>query len=328
IRTRTMATILANKPTVELTSKTSVFEVGIFDLAQQQVETSQPSSPPKQLLIIAPTAQGEYPVIVFLHGTSLSTSFYSQLLQHIASHGYIVVAPQLYPVFPPSCCSCYKEMKFTAEVTDWLPKGLQSVLHENVKANLLKLVLIGHSRGGMTAFSLALDRGGTWRKFSVLIGLDPVAGNELIGQIKPEILNKCPSSLNFGIPVMVIGTGLGEVKFGGLGPACAPVGLNHKEFYYESQPPCYHFVTKDYGHMDMLDDKLNCSGKLAACLCKAGKGTKDTMRKCVGGLVVAFLENYLDGKTGDLEAILQNPDIAPTTLSPVEYISEVLKSST
>ncbi|KAF9618580.1 hypothetical protein IFM89_002275 [Coptis chinensis] len=316
-----MATILANKFNIKLTSNDSVFEAGPFNIAKQKVETSDLSSPPKELLVITPTEKGEYPVIVFLHGFALSTSFYTELLKRIASHGYIVIAPQLYFLVPNSLPSDgYEEMKSTAEVTDWLSEGLKSILPEHVQANLLKLALIGHSRGGKTAFSLALDRGETWRKFSVLIGIDPVAGTGLLGQVKPDILTNVPRSLNFGVPVMIIGTGLGDVKLDGLAPACAPVGMNHNEFYYESQPPCYHLVTKDYGHMDMLDDNLDLLGKLEVCVCTSGKGTKDPMRRSVGGLVVAFLENYLDGMSVDLEAILQNPDIAPATLSPVEYV--------
>ncbi|KAF9618579.1 hypothetical protein IFM89_002274, partial [Coptis chinensis] len=292
---KVMATTLADETSFMLASNTFVFETGPFNVSQQTIDTSHPSSPPKQLLIIAPTAKGEYPVIVFLHGFTLSTSFYSQLLAHIASHGYIAVAPQLYfmvPQFLPT--SGYEEMKSAAAVTDWLSEGLQSVLPKKVNANLLKLALTGHSRGGNTAFSLALGLGGTLCKFSALIGIDPAAGITTGTQVKPNILTKVPRSFNVGIPVLIVGTGLGNVKRGGcLILPCAPDGVNHKEFYNESQAPCYHFVTKDYGHMDMLDDELNIFTKLAACVCKAGQGSKDPMRRCVGGLVVAFLEYYL-----------------------------------
>ena len=51
--------------------------------------------PPKPLLVAAPREAGEYPVLVFLHGYLVVNSFYSHLLQHVASHGYIVIAPQV-----------------------------------------------------------------------------------------------------------------------------------------------------------------------------------------------------------------------------------------
>ncbi|PIA45043.1 hypothetical protein AQUCO_01700534v1 [Aquilegia coerulea] len=310
-----MAEALLVKPDVKVKlspNTASVFEAGLFGASQQTLETSHPSSPPKQLLIISPEAKDEYPVIVFLHGFALSNSYYTDLLKHIASHGYIAVAPQLYTLTPTPPCWGYKEINSTAEVTDWLPKGLQSVLPEKVEADLLNLVLMGHSRGGKTAFSLAVDHGKTSLKFKALIGIDPVAGTSAGGQVKPDILTNHPHSLNVGYPVMVIGTGLGDVKLNFLAPECATKGLNHKNFYYESKPPCYYFVTKDYGHMDMLDDNLSIVGTVASCVCKSGKDSKDLLRRCVGGLVVAFLGNYL--------YILLNPNnVAPVTLDPVEY---------
>ncbi|KAF8401747.1 hypothetical protein HHK36_012693 [Tetracentron sinense] len=59
------------------------------------VQTSNTSSPPKPLLIVTPTNEGKYPVLLFLHGFYLHNCFYTDLLKHIASHGFIAVAPQL-----------------------------------------------------------------------------------------------------------------------------------------------------------------------------------------------------------------------------------------
>lgn len=56
---------------------------------------SRPSSPPIPLLIATPSDGGEFPVLLLLHGYLLYNSFYSHLLRHIASHGFIVVAPQV-----------------------------------------------------------------------------------------------------------------------------------------------------------------------------------------------------------------------------------------
>lgn len=58
---------------------------------------TSPLLPPKELLIATPSeeAAGEFPVLMLLHGYLLYNSFYSQLIQHIASHGYIVIAPQV-----------------------------------------------------------------------------------------------------------------------------------------------------------------------------------------------------------------------------------------
>lgn len=54
------------------------------------------SSPPKKMIVITPLENGTYPVLLFLPGTSLTNFSYSDLLQHISSHGFIVVAPQVF----------------------------------------------------------------------------------------------------------------------------------------------------------------------------------------------------------------------------------------
>ena len=52
--------------------------------------------PPTHLFVATPSVGGHYPVLLFKHGTLLANYAYSQLLLHIASYGYIVVAPQVY----------------------------------------------------------------------------------------------------------------------------------------------------------------------------------------------------------------------------------------
>jgi len=203
-----------------------------------------------------------------------------------------------------------------AETANWLSGGnLQSALPNGVEPNLLKLALAGHSRGGHAAFSVALGHAQTDLKFSALVGVDPVAGTSK-SQIPPEILTYDSSSFELGIPVLVIGSGLGDQKKNFLFPACAPDRVNHKEFYYECQPPCYHFVVSNYGHVDMLDDD---APRIFSCACKNGDNCKDLMRRSIAGLVTAFLRAYFEDENGDLKAILADPQIAPTKLDPASY---------
>ncbi|KAJ7962526.1 Chlorophyllase [Quillaja saponaria] len=309
-----MALLVTKTTSSKATS--SVFEKGGITYKSFNVEKS---SPPKPLLIVTPTVKGLYPVILFCHGFYLRNGFYSKLLEHIASHGFILVAPQFYywkPISGPD------EVNYAAKVTDWLSEGLQSLLPEKVEANLLKLALLGHSRGGKTAFALALGHAQTKSKFSVLLGIDPVAGATKGCRTLPHILTYVPQSFDLSIPVAVIGTGLGSEQSSCCAPPCAPDGLNHKEFYNECKPPCAYFVVKDYGHMDMLDDHPpGIVGELSGCICKNGKNPRDLMRRSVGGLVVAFLKSYLYGENEDLEAIVADPDLAPAKLDPVQLVA-------
>ncbi|KAK1310647.1 hypothetical protein QJS10_CPA08g00286 [Acorus calamus] len=282
-------------------------------------ETSSHPPPPKPLLIATPTREGEYPVLLFLHGYLLYNTFYSQLLIHVASHGFIVVAPQLYITAGPDST---EEIKSAAAITDWLSSepGLQHSLPMHVHPNLSKLALAGHSRGGKAAFALALGFAPTTLKFSALIGIDPVDGMAKGNQTSPPVLTYIPRSFDLNSPVMVIGSGLGEVKRNALFPACAPKGVNHSDFFEECHPPACYFVAKDCGHLDMLDDETKgLRGKASYCLCKNGKA-RGPMRMFVGGVVVSFLKARLEGDDRCLVAIRDDPAIAPVVLERIEFL--------
>uniref|UniRef100_A0ACD5Y603 Uncharacterized protein n=1 Tax=Avena sativa TaxID=4498 RepID=A0ACD5Y603_AVESA len=296
----------------------SVFQPGKLAVEVIQVDHSAVPTPPIPILIVAPKDAGTYPVAMLLHGFFLHNHLYEQLLRHMASHGFIMVAPQFNISLIPGGGDA-GDIVAAAKVADWLPEGLPSMLPKGVEPELSKLALAGHSRGGHTAFALALGVGhaNTHLRFSALIGLDPVAGTGKSSQLQPKILTYEPSSLDVAMPVLVIGTGLGEEKKNIFFPPCAPKDVNHAEFYRECKPPCYYFVTKDYGHLDMLDDD---APKFITCLCKDGDNNcKDKMRRCVAGIMVAFLNAALGDKDGDLEAILKDPGLAPTTLDPAEH---------
>lgn len=83
-------------------TSSNVFENGKYMTVLQTIESATcttkspiPVPPPKPLLICMPTDAGQFPVLLLLHGYLLLNSFYSQLLQHVASHGFIVIAPQV-----------------------------------------------------------------------------------------------------------------------------------------------------------------------------------------------------------------------------------------
>ncbi|RWR88937.1 chlorophyllase-1-like protein [Cinnamomum micranthum f. kanehirae] len=107
-------------------------------------------------------------------------------------------------------------------------------------------------------------------------------------------------------------SGLGEKPKMWMMPTCAPEVLNHKSFFCESKSPCCYFVTKEYGHMDMLDDNT----KMMSCMSASGEGSRKTKRAfLLGGL------SYWDCDSGDLKDVLQHPEIAPvklnTPISPI-----------
>ncbi|CAN6270832.1 unnamed protein product, partial [Urochloa humidicola] len=148
-------------------------------------------------MVVAPMDAGKYPVLLFLHGFDINNRAYTNLLKHVASHGFIVVAPKLYAMtFTTDDCN---DIDTTKKITNWLADPEEGLLHAlkknpnkfpGVEPDLTKLALAGHSRGGHTTFATALGLGTSKEQlklsFSALIGVDPVAG--IGGQMKPEVL--------------------------------------------------------------------------------------------------------------------------------------------
>ncbi|XP_062161714.1 chlorophyllase-2-like isoform X4 [Alnus glutinosa] len=268
-----------------------------------------------------PSEAGEFPLLVFVHGYLLSNSFYSQLIQHIASHGFIVIAPKLYTVAGPSATV---DIDSTVATTNWLLEGLHYLLPPQVQPNMKKLGLAGHSRGGKAAFALVLEKAATSLKFSALIGIDPVDGLGKGCQTPPPVLTYVPHSFDLDMPAMVIGTELGEIGntllFCVTLPAPAPKGVNHEDFFNECRKPACHFFVKDYGHCDMLDDDIGLLAGIAInIMCKSGK-SREPMRRFVGGIVVAFMKAYLLDDNSDLMAIRDGQETAPVELKTIEFL--------
>ncbi|KAL1207779.1 Chlorophyllase-1 [Cardamine amara subsp. amara] len=312
-------------PTFSSAETPTAFEIGSLPTT---VITTDPSendltAPPKPVKITSPTVAGTYPVVLFFHGFYLRNYYYSDVLNHVASHGYILVAPQLCKLLPPGG---QVEVDDAGKVINWASKNLKAHLPNSVNANGKYTALVGHSRGGKTAFAVALGHAATLDpslKFSALIGIDPVAGVNKYIRTDPHILTYKPESFDLNIPVTVVGTGLGPEQ-NTVMPPCAPTGLNHEEFYKECKATKAHFVAADYGHMDMLDDDLpGFVGFMAGCLCKNGKGKKSEMRRFVGGIVVAFLKYALWGDKSEIRQIVKDPSVSPVKLEPSPELEEL-----
>lgn len=229
---------------------------------------------------------------------------------------------QLYTVSGPDTTA---EINAAASVIDWLAAGLPTVLPPSVRANLTKLSIAGHSRGGKVAFALALGHAAafspTKTTLAALVAVDPVDGMAAGKQTPPPILTGRAASLRVPTPVMVIGTGLGELPNGPLLPPCAPRGVSHAAFYDElcaGAGKC-HLVARDYGHTDMMDDDTGgARGMLARALCRSG-GARGPMRRFVAGATVAFLNKWVGGDGAAMDGVRECPETTPVVLSVAEF---------
>ncbi|KAK9140023.1 hypothetical protein Scep_009704 [Stephania cephalantha] len=241
---------------------------------------------------------------------------------HLATFRYLTAVDYVDSVlFDVAGPDSTEEIKAAASVTEWLANGLQPELPTLVQPNLTKLGIAGHSRGGKVAFALAVDQhkmiSHTSLKYSALMGIDPVDGMGKGSQTPPPVLTYVPHSFDVNMAAMVVGPGLGELRKNPLFPPCAPNGVNHRDFFDECCSPACHFVVKDYGHLDMLDDETRgLRGRATYCICKNGKA-REPMRRFVGGVIVAFMKAYLEDKHEELLDIRQMREGNATGL-PVE----------
>jgi len=236
---------------------------------------------PVSLRVYAPESPGEYAVIVFQHGFMSRNDAYDEILRHLASHGFVVVAPQMYePGIGPLLGNptSATEADLAALLVQWLPAHLTDVA--GVQARTDRLGIAGHSRGGKVAW-LAADNDS--RPFDAIAGVDPVdgAGGPLGGQDRVV-----QGPFAFNLPSLVIGAELGG--------DCAPAGDNHEQFYEASPSPSWHIITIGHGHGDMLDEP---EAAAASALCPSGPD-REGMRRLTAGLLAAFFRSALQDDPG------------------------------
>jgi chlorophyllase len=241
---------------------------------------------PTALRIHAPAAAGLYPLVVFQHGFQSRNAAYDQILGHVASHGFVVVAPQMYEPGLAALLgspTAAEEAQSALRVLDWLPAHVSELTGVQVRSDVLGLA--GHSRGGKVAW-LVLSADPT--RAQAWAGVDPVDGTGgPLGHQARAVQGAAP----FDVPTLVLGTGLG----GG----CAPAGDNHEQFYAAARSPSWHLVALQQGHGDMLDED---DAAAAALLCTSGPD-RPGMRRLTAGVLVTLFRGTLQGDAGALEAL-------------------------
>ena len=290
---------MGSEDTEESTSDTgpSIYQGSdpVYDkgsLATEKFEISSSSTQsPVDAIGYAPTSSGTYAVVTFQHGFLLKNSYYDTILEHLASHGFVVVAPQMYSGGPFSAPSTNEERDKAKKFYKWMDNNLASQL--SVTPSLDNWGLAGHSRGGKIPW-MVLEDGYTG--ITSIAGLDPVDGEGENGG--PPYVTE--GGLSPSIPSMIMGTGLGGDEITG-GRSCAPEDRNHETFYNAAKSPSYHVVATKYGHSDMLDEMTpGCSlGFFNPCSdCPSGPDD-DGLRTTSAGLMAAFFRATLQGTSGD-----------------------------
>lgn len=235
-------------------------------------------------------------VVVMNHGFLMSNAYYRNVLAEIAEQGFVVVAPQTIsagglPIGKPSTAV---EAKSTAEVINWMSTHLSSLVGHEVDFD--KLALVNHSRGGKVAWTMLRDG---LVNVKAVAAIDPVDGTQ-------DGTGLATTGVKLKVPALIIGTGLGSKK--NLGQACAPSNVNYNLFWNTvSHSPSWLFVANDYGHMDFLDEKINCGMTCSVCVSAPKDKSRSDLRSWMGSTIGAFLRGVVHGDDASLESVEHNP---------------------
>ena len=252
----------------------AIVSVGPFSTTTRTL-TAIETGLPVDVRVDLPTAPGPWPVVVYQHGFLLDVDWTSTLLTQVASHGIVVVAPQMYAAnnVPFGKPTTIEEAADAAIVLAFVDELLADALDVEIRG---PPVLAGHSRGGKVLWRVLRDDVTAGRG---LVLLDPVDGAQAAAD--PPAVD---GALAFMGPTVVLGLGLSTTGR----QACAPAADGHDHFISALPQSAHHVVVADGGHLDLLDDEQ--PGCIIVCTVCTASSAPQAVRSLGAGVIVATVK--------------------------------------
>ncbi|KJE95566.1 hypothetical protein CAOG_06009 [Capsaspora owczarzaki ATCC 30864] len=278
------------------------FQPGSLATAHLHVDSnktnSNPTLPVEGLDLYFPSSAGSYDVVVFLGGLAgdVPVSMYSDMLRRVAAHGVIVVGVSTYQL--PLADMLATKMLL---VIGWVHQNMNQLMinsttYAGVQADFSRgIVLSGHSAGGKIVTRFLEVQCSLVR---ALVLVNPVDGEDPWG-ILPGFVIHPPYPVNFTLPLLVLGEGLGPVVAQPGFPACAPAGRNFPRFYNGARPCKWMINATDFGHADLLDAvyvEFVQATKLCASNMNASLAQFSTYRQFIAGTIVSMTRGAIDSQ--------------------------------
>lgn len=232
-----------------------------------------------------PGDAGARAVVVMLPGFQLETRRYLGLVEHLVSHGFVVVRAD-----PPGGLLDVDHTAMAADVSAVLDRVLDPAAPWAARVDSARVGVMGHSLGGKVA---AMTTGADLR-IGALFGIDPVNGGDPFLGFTPTRPDVLPDAVaGRAIPMGFAGETLNATS--SLGPACAPEGMNFEDFHAAATDaaPRWIWYFRGADHMDFVDDVSACF--VCGACSPAGSAAPATVLLGLRTLAAAFFRFAFEG---------------------------------
>ncbi|MBX3422613.1 MAG: hypothetical protein KF752_13755 [Pirellulaceae bacterium] len=249
-----------------------------------------------------PCADGEFPVIMFSHGSQATRLQSTELCEHWASHGYIVVAPDhQFNTFIDhdnnrmlqTALDRPRDISFVLDQVERRHETAGDLLYR--KLRLDRIAAIGHSFGGYTSLVL----GGAEVDFQTASRRFGAELPEKLPGLSDSRIQVVVSYAPIGPPVFNA-TGLAELKkptlvFGGTLDTILPYQTSQVPIYEHAGGTCYLAGLVGGSHFS-----FNNAGVLKLIQMVQGEDAREEIDRAeadrlVRGITLAFLDRHLIG---------------------------------
>jgi len=221
-----------------------------------------------------------FPAVAFLPASAADTDSYQMLLEHIASHGYAVLALSTVDQGRDPTRQARRLLSFIEQTVAAHPDTIDG---ESV-------ALIGHSYGGKVALLAATIEHPIRETIRTVIAWDPididVPRDSAAVSVAPELMPEVR------VPTLLLGTPPSD---------CVLLGQNHDDFFDAAARPSLHLFFPNGDHGDWGDDfgESAIGFGIATQLCRrVGELNGEVLHRVTRRANVAWLKKHMSGERG------------------------------